>query len=369
MSFEKNLAQLLVQYSVRVKKGDLVLIYGPIFAEDLIREIYIEVLKAGGHPLTKFEMSGEEELLYTYGSDDQLKHFSPLKNTLMEKFQKLIRINALFNTRRLELVDPAKIQTSSATPENVEFTKFMMGNVSRENEDAFYWVLAPYPCDALAQDAGMGTYAYKDFIESALQLNNNPVDYWNKVRAEQERIIAHLNKVDKIQVLGDDTDLTLSVKERKWINCCGEVNLPDGEVFTGPIENSLNGHIRFTYPGIFRGKEIEDIYLEFKNGKVTKGTALKGQDLLEQILQIEGANCIGEFAVGTNYNITKFTKNMLFDEKMGGTLHMALGMGIPATGSKSVSAIHWDILKDMKSTDSKIIADEKVIYEAGHWKI
>jgi len=175
--------------------------------------------------------------------------------------------------------------------------------------------------------------------------------------------------VDKIQVLGDDTDLTLSVKDRRWINCCGEVNLPDGEVFTGPIENSVKGHIRFTYPGIFRSKEIEDIYLEFENGKITKATALKGQRLLEDLLKIEGADYIGEFAIGTNYNITKFTKNMLFDEKMGGTLHMALGMGIPHTGSKSVSSVHWDILKDMKSANSKIIADDKVIYEAGQWKI
>ena len=233
----------------------------------------------------------------------------------------------------------------------------------------FYWVIVPYPCDANAQEAGMGTHAYKEFIASALQLYNNPTEHWMKVRSEQERIVSYLNKVDKIQVLGDDTDLTLSVKGREWINCCGEVNLPDGEVFTGPIENSINGRIRFTYPGIFRGKEIEDIYLEFENGKVTKATALKGQDLLEEILKIEGAGGIGEFAVGTNYNITKFTKNMLFDEKIGGTLHMALGMGITETGSKSTSAIHWDILKDMKSADSKIIADEKVIYEAGRWII
>ena len=179
----------------------------------------------------------------------------------------------------------------------------------------------------------------------------------------------YLNKVDQIHVLGEDTDLTLSVKDRKWVNCCGHKNLPDGEVFTGPIEDSINGNIRFTFPGIYMGKEIENIFLQFENGKVIKATATKGQEILDSILEIDNANIVGEFAVGTNYNITKFTKSMLFDEKMGGTLHMALGRGIPETGSKNVSAIHWDILKDMKSEESKIFADGKIIYKAGKWEI
>lgn len=156
---------------------------------------------------------------------------------------------------------------------------------------------------------------------------------------------------------------------RKWKNGSGKVNLPDGEVFTGPIENSVNGHIRFTYPGIYKGTEVENIFLEFKDGKVIIGRADKGQGLLQEILKIRNANKLGEFAIGTNYEIQQFTKNMLFDEKMGGTIHCALGLGFPETGSKNFSAIHWDILKDMKLPGSKIIADNNVIYEEGKWKI
>ena len=170
-------------------------------------------------------------------------------------------------------------------------------------------------------------------------------------------------------MIGEDTDLKLSVEGRTWINCSGHENLPDGEVFTGPVENSVNGKIRFTYPGIYMGKEIENIYLEFKDGKVVHASAEKGEDLLNEILKIENADTIGEFAIGTNYGITKFTKNMLFDEKIGGTLHCALGLGFPETGSKNVSSIHWDILKDMKTPGSQILADGKVIYEEGQWKI
>ena len=166
-----------------------------------------------------------------------------------------------------------------------------------------------------------------------------------------------------------DTDLVFSVKGRKWFNASGELNLPDGEIATGPLENSVNGHIRFTYPGIYLGKELENIYLEFKDGKVTKATADKGEELLREILAIENANVIGEFAFGTNYGITEFTKNMAFDEKIGGTLHFALGDGYPETGSKNQSAIHWDILKDMRLPGSKIMADRKIIYEEGQWMI
>ena len=190
------------------------------------------------------------------------------------------------------------------------------------------------------------------------------------IETQQDKIVEVLNQVDQIHVLGEDTDLTLSVKGRPWKNCCGHNNLPDGEVFTSPLETSINGYIRFTYPGIYQGKEIENIKLEFKDGRVIKATAEKGQKLLDTLLSIENTDLIGEFAIGTNYGITKFTKNILFDEKMGGTMHMALGKGFPDTKSENLKCpIHWDILKDMKSDESQIIADGKVIYQAGQWKI
>lgn len=156
---------------------------------------------------------------------------------------------------------------------------------------------------------------------------------------------------------------------RRWQNACGESNLPDGEIFTSPIENSANGFIRFTYPGIYYGREIEDVYLEFKEGEVTTLKAKKGESLLKELLKIENAKKLGEFAIGTNFGITKFTKNMLFDEKLGGTIHLALGQGFEECGGTNKSAVHWDILKDMKVPGSKIIADDAVIYEEGKWRI
>jgi aminopeptidase len=233
------------------------------------------------------------------------------------------------------------------------------------------WTIVPYPCDAFAQDAEMDTDAYTEFVYKALKLDeDDPAETWRGVEQKQDKIVKYLEHVEKIHVLGEDTDLTLNVKGRPWNNSCGHNNLPDGEVFTSPIEDSINGHIRFTYPGIFQGKEIKNIYLEFEDGKVVKGTAEKGQDLLDSVLSIENADRVGEFAVGTNYGVQKFTKNMLFDEKMGGAIHMALGRGFAKTNSENMDCvIHWDILKDMQSEDSKIIADGEVIYQAGKWQI
>jgi aminopeptidase len=207
---------------------------------------------------------------------------------------------------------------------------------------------------------------YEDFVYNSCLVNkDDPIAEWKKVRKRQEKICAFLNNAKRIHLTGEDTDLTFDVKGRKWINCCGEKNMPDGEVFTAPIEDSANGTIRFTYPGIFSGREIEDIKLTFKAGKVVKASAAKGDELLQQLLKIEGADRLGETAIGTNYEITRFTKHMLFDEKMGGTIHMALGFNpIPETGGLNKSALHWDILKDMKK-DAEIYADSKLFYKNG----
>jgi len=173
-----------------------------------------------------------------------------------------------------------------------------------------------------------------------------------------------LDKAAKIRIVGEDTDLTFNAKGRKWINGDGLKNMPDGEVFTTPLENSVNGKIRFTFPGIHIGREVEDISLAFKNGKIAKASAAKGEDLLKEIVKIKGADRIGEAAIGTNYGINRFTKNMLLDEKMGGTIHMALGMAYRETGGKNHSAIHWDILKDMKK-NAEIYADNELFYKNG----
>jgi aminopeptidase len=280
---------------------------------------------------------------------------------MVDTYDYIINIWADYNPKHLQLVDPVKLQMRQKNP---EFAPLMQKYMSKT------WTLAPYPTMAMAQEAGMDLYSYADFVSKSLMLDKeDPIAEWERVQKEQEKICDFLNKAKEIHVEGEDTDLHLNVEGRKWINCSGQKNLPDGEVFTGPVEESVNGHIRFTYPGIYQGKEIENIYLEFKEGHVVKATATKGQELLDQVLKVPNADMVGEFAIGTNYGITKFTKNMLFDEKIGGTLHMALGMSIAESGGKNMSGIHWDILKDMKSPGSKITADEIVVYEEGKWKI
>jgi aminopeptidase len=366
-NFDQKLAALIVRYGVHVVPGDKVFIWGPDFARETIQAVFIETLAAGGHPRVNLEITGTEELFYKHASDKQLGFIDPIEKFIIESYDKYIYLSGEYNTRKLQLVDPERIKVHEQAPGR------------RENNDIFEdrfakgemkWIVAPYPCQALAQEAGMDYFSYKEFVTAALALDkDDPSAEWRAVEANQSRIVQQLSKVETIEVTGKDTSLRMSTKGRTWVNCCGHENLPDGEVFTGPVEDSVTGSIRFTYPGIFSGKEIEDIYLEFKQGKVVNFDAAKGRDLLESILGIEGADHVGEFAVGTNYHITTFTKNMLFDEKMGGTMHMALGMGYKDSGSLASSAIHWDILKDMRDAGSEIRADGKPVYAAGKWLI
>jgi len=365
--FYEKLAHLAVNYAVSVKKGDKVVIRGPAIAKELIQALYVECLKSGGLPLVFVFLEGEKELLFKYGSEEQLMYVPKEYLSIVKEYQCMIQIFGDYNTRKLATADPKAIAKSQSSPELRELMKI---HSERSAKGELNWVIVPFPCHSYAQEANMDIFSYSEFVENALLLDKeDPVKEWKEIEKKQEKIVEILNKVEKIHVLGEDTDLTLSVNGRKWINSCGHLNLPDGEVATGPVEDSVNGHIRFTYPGIYMGNEIENIYLEFKEGKLVKATADKGEELLQEIIAIENADRIGEFAIGTNYGITNFTKNMLFDEKMGGTLHCALGFGFPETGSKNTSAIHWDILKDMKAPGSKIIADGKVIYEEGQWKI
>lgn len=181
------------------------------------------------------------------------------------------------------------------------------------------------------------------------------------------KIVDYLNTKKKLQIIAQNTDLKMSLEGRTWINCDGKSNFPDGEVFTAPLEDSVEGEIRFSFPGIYAGKEIEDIRLEFKGGQVVNASAAKGEELLNSLLNTdEGAKRIGEIAIGTNYNIQRFTKNMLFDEKIGGTVHAALGEAIAGTGGKNSSGIHWDLLCDLKA-GGKIYADGELFYENGYF--
>jgi aminopeptidase len=232
------------------------------------------------------------------------------------------------------------------------------------------WVGTAYPTEAFAQDAEMSLREYEDFVFNAcLPDPNDPIGYWQEVSRQQARIIDYLKDKKIVHVVAPDTDLTLSIEGRTFINCDGKENFPDGEIFTGPVENSVEGHVRFTYPACYEGREVEDVQLWFEKGRVAKAAAKKNEDyLLKTIDTDEGSQYLGEFAIGTNKGITRFTKNTLFDEKIGGTCHMALGAGYPESGSRNKSAIHWDMVCDLRQGGA-IYVDDMLFYKDGDFVI
>jgi len=216
----------------------------------------------------------------------------------------------------------------------------------------------------------MSLAEYEDFVFTAGLLDRpDPVAAWEQVRKDQDRIATFLGARKTLAVRGPDVDLEISVEGRRWINAAGESNFPDGEVFTGPVEDSANGRVRFSFPAIFDGREVDGVELLFENGKVVQARAAKGEEFLHAMLETDaGARYLGEFAFGTNYNIKRFTRNILFDEKIGGTLHMALGIGYPETGSKNTSGLHWDMICDLRN-GAEVVADGAVIYRDGQFMI
>ena len=360
----EKLAKLCVHYSVDVKPKEKVVIQGSELAFPLINEIYRECLLSDAYPYIIAELD-VAYTFYKHAKEHQLKFYPPFEKFMDENMDVQIRIECQPNPKRLTNIDPSKIQLRRASGR--ESSEIL---TKRGSEGKFRSIILPFPINAQAQEAAMSLEEYEDFVyKSCLVNKEDPVTEWKKIHEQQEKVCHFLDQIDEMHILGEDTDLTFSVKGRKWINCSGKGNMPDGEVFTSPIEDSANGSVRFTLPGIFSEREVEDIKLIFRDGKVVDASATKGNEFLQRILGIDGADRIGEAAIGTNYGITKFTKNMLFDEKIGGTVHIALGLNpAPETGGVNKSAIHWDILKDMKK-DGEIYADGKLFYKNGKFVI
>ncbi len=361
----EKLAKLLVHYSLGIKKGQNLFIRGTSLAEPLVEAAYKEAILAGAHPVVMVGSPNTQEIFFKHASQEQLEYVSPVEKYVMENYDAFLNIMASFNTKSLSGVDPKRIAVNRRA--TAELQKMFM---ERAGKGELSWVLTGFPTNAAAQDASMSITEYQDFVFGAGLLDkDDPVAQWRRIDAEQDKICRFLEGKSQLRIVSEDTDLSMDIKGRKWINCSGKENFPDGEVFTGPVEDSVNGHIRFSFPGIYAGKEIEDIRLTFKDGKVVKASAAKGEDLLQALLETdEGARYVGEVAVGTNFGIQKFTRNMLFDEKIGGTVHLALGASYPESGGKNQSGIHWDMLCDMRQR-GEIFADGEAIYKDGHFTI
>lgn len=360
----EKLARTLVEYSVAVRKGDRVMINGGTVAEPLLKEIYACVLRAGGYPLMMASLPGMEELFYQYASDEQIKHVPEPLELVMETYDVRISVLAETNTKALSNVDSAKIVMGQQARADLMKT-FMRRSAAGE----LRWTVAPFPTNASAQEAEMSLSEYEDFVYGAcLPDMADPIGYWQKFSARQQRVVDWLKGKAKVHIRGENTDLQLSIAGRTFINCDGHHNMPDGEVFTGPVEDSLEGQVFFSYPAIYGGREVTGVRLWFEKGRVVKASADKNEDLLLKTLDTDaGSRSVGEFAIGTSEGINRFTHEILFDEKIGGSCHLTLGAGYPETGSKNESAIHWDMICDLR--DGEIMVDGELLYRDGKFVI
>ena len=361
----ERLARLLVRYSNRVKRGEVCLIRGNPIATPLIEAVYRECLDAGALVYLDISLPDIQEILLRHGSRKQIEYWPPSKIDEIKATHCRFGIWAEENTRSLSSVDPKKQQIRSRAMEPL-FELVM----ERAAKKQLRWVGTLYPTQAVAQDAEMSLTEFTDFVCAACKCDReDPIEAWKEVKRRQQRLEKFLNKRKKIHVKAPGTDLTLSVAGRKWENCCGTENMPDGEIFTAPVENSVNGTVLFSYPACHDGREVEGVQLTFEKGKVVEAKAKKNEKYLHSMLDLdEGARVLGEFSFGLNKDIQRFTKNILFDEKIGGTIHMALGAAYPETGGKNKSALHWDMICDLRK-DSEVIIDGKACVKNGKWTL
>jgi aminopeptidase len=359
----QKLAQILVDHSASVKPGDRVAIETTTNASELVNHLYELILQRGGHPEVLLNLPMQDRLFFKYAKDDQLTYTPAFQKLVTEQFEVYIRVRVDIDPRALSDVPAQKQSLRQKGMAQVRNTM-----IRRGADKSLRWVLTQFPTEGYAKEAGMNLVDYTDFLLSACHADKNTVDpvaHWENIRIQQSRMIERIEGHNEIKLLGLNVDLSLSVKGRKFNNSYGKHNLPDGEIYTGPVEDSVNGWVKFTYPAIYQAQVVEGVELKFEKGQVITAQAQVGEQLLLAMIDSdEGSHYLGEFAIGTNFEISRFTRNILFDEKLGGTFHVALGAGYPETGSKNTSSIHWDMICDMR-TDSEIRADGEVIYRSG----
>lgn len=359
----EKLAKLLVAYSTEVKPGDFVYIRADEVATPWAKAVAREVVKAGGHVevvLTSDEIS---EVILKESTPEQLQEGNLINETLLERADVWLTAWGSRNVKYATNIDPEKVKNSSIGAK--KWRKFYS---ERTGDGSLRWCGTQFPAMGDAQEAGMSLEEYEDFVYGAGLLDKeDPVAEWKRISREQERWISYLNTKKTIRIVSGETDVTADVEGRTWVNCDGKANFPDGEIFTSPIEDGVNGHVHFEIPLIYAGKEIEGIRVKVEKGRVVEASAEKGEELLSTILDTdEGARTFGELAIGTNYGIKNSTKNILFDEKIGGTFHMAIGDSFPEAGGQNRSVIHWDMIGELRK-EGKIYADGELFHENGHF--
>lgn len=369
----EKLADVIVRYSTRVRRGDLVGIQAEPGAMPLIEALYVAVLRAGGNPFWTPRSESLHELLLTEGSDEQIRYMSPIDLHRVQSMDVHIGLWAEVNSRYLSRVDPARVAAHQSA-RKPWFKVFMERAARTQNNEpgGLRWCGTAYPTDGAAQDAEMSLRQYEEFVFRAGLLHlPDPVRAWEQVHERQERVREFLQGKKHLRFRAppadghDGTDLRVDVSKGVWINCAGRENFPDGEVFAGPT--GVDGHVNYTYPAVYQGREVEGVRLVFKAGRVVEASATKGEDFLIKMLdQDAGARTLGEIAIGTNYAIREFSRNTLFDEKIGGTFHAAVGAGYPESGNSNESGLHWDMVCDLRRGGT-IEADGEVFHKDGRF--
>lgn len=351
----KKLAKLTVNYSLGIKHGENVIISGSTEASEFMAELYKAIILKGAHPILKVSLPELSPFFFKHAKEHQIKKFPKYLDYTIKNAHKYIGIDTVPNTRELSDTDPIKIAAREKVMQPI--TNYVVNAKNKIRR-----VTVGFPCVALAQEADMSLADYEKFVFGACLQN------WYKLGKEIDKILKKFKKGKRVYLIGKNVDLKFKIHGNKAQGDKGEENMPGGEVFMAPVKESLEGWIKFEYPAVTSGKEVSDIYLEFHRGKVIKYNASKNKSFLKAMLNTDkNASYVGEFGIGLNPKIKKYTNNLLFDEKITGTIHLALGMAYKENGGGNDSAIHWDIVKDMKK--AKIILDNKIVQDKGIWRI
>jgi len=345
----EKLAEILTNYSIKIKEGNQIMIDYGIAAQELALACYKHVLKLGAIPNMRVSIPGQEVALYEFASEKQLQTPPLTAKFEAENADGIIRIVAPENTRELTSSDPHKMALRRKAI-------FPIKEIMLEKNN---WVLFYFPTLALAQDAEMSLEEFENFVYDACLVD------WKAEEARQEKLKQALDAGKNVRIVAKNTDLTFSIDNRQGIKCCGKRNMPDGEVFIAPVEDTTEGHIEYSFPAIYGGREVAGVKLTFKNGKVVEATAEKNEKFLKEMIAMdEGASKLGEFGVATNFNIQKHVKQILFDEKIGGSIHLALGMAYKEGNGQNESDLHWDMILDLRQ-GGYVEIDGKKILEDG----
>jgi aminopeptidase len=357
----ERLGELIVRYSLELRPGQVVRIDGFDVAAPLALALYRSALRAGALPYTNLTLDGLGEILVTEGSDEQIEFISPVKWHEIESIDALVTIWSEVNTRSFSRADEARHSSLIATQRRLSNRRW-----ERIAAGEMGWCGTLHPTHGHAQDADMSLGEYEAFFFAACHADaDDPAAHWNAVATALRARADELASARELRILGPDTDLRVGVGGRTWLAADGRYNMPDGEVFTSPVETDTEGEIRYTFPATFHGRAVEDVRLRFEGGRVVAVEASQGEAYLRQLLDMdEGASVVGEVAFGLNYEIDRFTRNILLDEKIGGTMHLALGAGFAQAGGRNSSALHWDMICDLR-VDGEVYADGELIWRAG----